>query len=350
MSYESTSVLSDGTRISYVREAICQLGYKRCRPSPFFAAADDEAYAWFEEKDYRSFTGVYLHISADKAKGVSVYTRSNAGRSFHDRTHQNLTIKTLRRRFGGHFQTDFGRNRYFAADETPVETPEQAGCHLAFQRFGGNLLRADWYLTMRKFPADAYREVYRILPDRDPQLLSNHLLLPYLVSIWEEYVRSTFVALLRYSPKKESILKGSRPSGKQLSDISDGITSVEDAVADGLSFQSIQTASDNLKLLDGQLDLSGLLRRPYHRRKTSLFDSLSDMVRRRHAFVHRSQLELGLKEGVAWQFVDDLEAAVDRVHRHLTSRRGWFYDKGWGRPKGSARLKYTGQKYGADAT
>jgi hypothetical protein len=335
VSHESTSTLPEGTSLPAVRELVEQLGYKRCESSPFFSPHGSLAYSWFEATKFRSFTGVYIHISEEDGR-ISIYTRTNVGRSYYDCQHQNLTLKALRQRFGGTFVTDFGTSRYFRPESGP-EKPDQAGCHLAFQRFGRSILRADWYLTTRSFPGASQRELYRFIPDQDPRVLCCHLLLPYLVSIFEDYARSTFVSLLRYSAVKEAVLKGARLSARQLTEISEGLLSVEEALAQNLSFQNVLSASENLKLLDRRMDLAGQLRKPYRRRKISLFESLDDMVSRRHAFAHGSELKLDLDEKMIWKFVDDLEISIDRFYRHLTSLHDWAFDKSWGRPTGSAR-------------
>jgi hypothetical protein len=327
VSYESTSTLSEGTSLPAVREQVEKLGYQKSKPSPFFSPEGSLAYSWFEAKDFRSFTGVYMHVSEQGGR-ISIYTRTNLGRSYYDCQHQNLTIKMLRQRFGGTFVTDFGAGHYFRPESGPEE-PDQAGCHLAFQRFGRGILRADWYLTTRSFPGASQRELYRFIPDQDPRVLSCHLLLPYLVSVLEDNTRSTFVALLRYSAVKEAVLKGARLSAKQLMDISEGLLSVEEAFAQNLSFQNVLSASENLKLVDRRLDFAGQLRKPYRRRKINLLESLDDMVKRRHAFAHGPELRLDLDEKMTWKFVDDLEISVERFYRHLTSLHGWAFDKGW---------------------
>jgi hypothetical protein len=240
VSYESVSSLPKSATLRAIVDALKQLGYCPCRRSPFFSPEDCLPYSWFDSDDYRSFTGVYLHVEPS-ASGVAVYTRTNEGRSYYDREHQNATIRTLRRLFGGSFVTDFGRSRYFPHDVGPEE-PDQAGCHLAFQRFGRSVVRADWYLQTRTFPGAEQRNLYKLVPDQDPRLLSCHLLLPYLVAVLEEYLRGTFVALLRYSSAKEKLLKGARLSAKQLREISEGTTSVEDAFAQTLSFQNVTAA------------------------------------------------------------------------------------------------------------
>jgi hypothetical protein len=335
VSYESVSSLPIGTTLRAVSFAVKQLGYHPCRRSPFFSPEDCLPYCWFDSNDYRSFAGVYLHVEHTES-GTVVYTRTNEGRSYYDRQHQNATIRTLRRLFGGSFVTDFGRNRYFPDDGCPEE-PDQAGCHLAFQRFGRSVLRADWYLQTRTFPGAEQRELYKLVPDQDPRLLSCHLLLPYLVAVFEAYLRDTFVALLRYSSAKEKVLKGARLSAKHLREISEGATSVEDAFAQTLSFQNVTAAAESLSLIDKRIDLLAQFRKPFRRRKRNLVETLEEMIARRHAFVHRSEFGFDLDEQMVWRLLDDLEFSVDRFYRHLTKLRGWAYDKGWGRPTGSQR-------------
>ena len=95
-----------------------------------------------------------------------------------------------------------------------LQLQAQAGCHLAFQRFGEGLIKADIYLTSREFPQEHWKHTGKIefLDQMNPRLLSNNLLLPYLVSVLEDYFKSTFVVLLQYSDRKESFLRGARLS------------------------------------------------------------------------------------------------------------------------------------------
>lgn len=60
--------------------------------------------------------------------------------------------------------------------------------------------------------------------------------MPFLVAAVEDYFKSTFVALLRYAPKKASFLKGVRSQGDQLLAIADGKHTVEEQVVETLPF------------------------------------------------------------------------------------------------------------------
>jgi len=118
MSYTSTSVLRASVAVAQVQEIVDLLGYKRARdglkiPNRF------GGYFWYDETDYRSWSGVEQDIYKTPKGPVKVTTRSTVARSYWDLTHQSKTLKLLRDLFGGHFQTDAGRNRYWRPDEPP---------------------------------------------------------------------------------------------------------------------------------------------------------------------------------------------------------------------------------------
>lgn len=84
----------------------------------------------------------------------------------------------------------------------------------------------------------------------NPRLFSNNLLLPYLVGIWENYLKSSFVVLLKYTDNRDKILKNARFTVDNLKDISSGIISIEEAIVDGFSFQRPKIIAENFKSLD----------------------------------------------------------------------------------------------------
>ena len=130
----------------------------------------------------------------------------------------------------------------------------------------------------------------------------------------EDYFKSTFVALLRYSPKRETFFKSFRLSGEHLLAIADDTVSVEGATAEILPFQRISAVCRHFDALDPKLDLAGALRKPYHRRAESLFDEIERLVLSRHDFIHRAALDLTLTDERIKDVIYDLEAAVTRCY------------------------------------
>ena len=229
MSYTSENRFPSGTKKSEIVKLVELLGYKRYGSFNGEELGRIDEYHWFNDDDYKSWYGVELSIYKDNDE-FCVSTRTNITRSYYDLSHQNETIRTLRKFLGGSFTTDEGANRYLHPGSGPPE-PAQSGCHLAFQRFGANIITAMVYLQSRDFPQ--HKKEPTGLPwadDKNPWIISNNLQLPYFVALIEDYFKSTFIALLRYSENKSSFLKNSRLSSEHLAQISEGNKRIEESI------------------------------------------------------------------------------------------------------------------------
>jgi hypothetical protein len=340
MSYPSENVLARGTRIAEVREFVGLLGFKRGGALNSEDVGKIEEFYWFVEDEYKSWSGVELGLYKNDEKRVVVETRTPVGRSYFDLKHQNLTISSIRKRFGGTSRTDEGKGRYLKPEFGPPPAPA-SGCFLAFSRFGGNLIRAKLYHDARAFPNHPSGGWRGPLADFSPEIVANNTLVPFLVAACEEYFKSTWIALVRYSPKKQAIFRGFRLQGDQLLAISNRQRSVEEQIAESMGFQRVSVVCRNFEQLDAKLDLAGVLRKPYRRRKLSLFDSIEHLVTVRHDLIHRAIIDTTMTDGRAEGPIYDLEVVSERVYRRITDHYGWFFDKGWflGRkPAGKSRV------------
>src|SRR5216684_4037729 len=99
MSHESESIFRTGTRIQDVREFVRLLGYRKAGVLKSEEHGEFEEYWFFDERDYRSWTGVSLSIYRD-GNSIVASTRTTAARSYYDLVHQNFTISSLRKWFG----------------------------------------------------------------------------------------------------------------------------------------------------------------------------------------------------------------------------------------------------------
>lgn len=314
MSYTSTSTLSSGTKPELVLDTIASLGFRRVNYGtaiPNLLAS----YLWFDESDYKSWTGIELDVYLN-GKAISVATRTRASRSYWDLIHQNATLKKLRDLFGGHFETDAGRNRYLRPDGPPPSVIS-SGCFLARWRFQNAHGKAHVYLTSRKLDGPNVHPVSTgldLLDEFNPRLLSNNFLLPYIIAIWEDYFRSTFAAVLKISTQRESVFRKARLSHRQLEEIAFGDGPPERAIADCFSFQRPSTIAENFRLLDSKLDLATALRKPFRRRKIPLFDSIENLVEDRNALVHTGQLRMTLFDTQLKSAMSDVVEAVNRAY------------------------------------
>ena len=150
MSYCSENALPIGTPIKDVRELISLLGYQKTGTSSDSEYGRFEDYWFFDETDYKSWSGVGLPISPQADRSIIVSTRSPMGRSYYDLALQNKTISLIRRRFGGTFITDEGTGRYLRP-RNPAPPPAASGSFLAFSRFNSNLTTAMRYVEPAHF-------------------------------------------------------------------------------------------------------------------------------------------------------------------------------------------------------
>lgn len=321
MSYTSESKLGSRASLSRVTEIVTLLGYFRVNDG-LKVPGRAGSYVWAEQKDYQSYVGVELDIYVRKSKKIVVTTRSRVGRSYWDIKQQNRTIKMLRDIFGGHFVTDAGRDRYWRPEGKPP-SPVFSGCFLARWRLHNAFIKPKLYISQRgldKPNAWPQPTGHYLIDEMNPRLFSNNLLIPYLVAVWEEYFRSSFIALLKYSPQREAALKKANLNQTQLESIASNIATVEDSVANLFSFQRPSIIDKNFKLLDSGMNLAGVLRKPYRRRKISLFDSIEHCVEDRNAFVHSGLVNINLTDQKLQTILADFEIGVERCYQEFGRR------------------------------
>lgn len=179
----------------------------------------------------------------------------------------------------------------------------------------------------RKLEGDIAREKpsgLAVMDEMNPRLLSNNLLIPYVIAVWEEYFRSTFTATLKYADKREAVLKKARLSHTQLEQIAGENRPVEQTITECFSFQRPSLISENFKMLDSKLDIAAALRKPYRRRKVTLYNSIEALVEGRNAFVHAGEMDLSLYDEALNGTLTDIVEAVDRAYSAIGSHFGFI--------------------------
>jgi hypothetical protein len=162
-----------------------------------------------------------------------------------------------------------------------------------------------------------------IVDQYNPRLISNNLLLPYLIAVWEEYFRPTFVACLRYSKQREGALKRAKLSHAHLEELAMGMSRVEEAIASHFYFQRPSAIAECFKLLDPKLDLAAPLRKPYRRRKVNLYDSMEALVEVRNEIVHSGTINLSLTDRRLNTVIADLVLCADRAYHYIGAHFGF---------------------------
>lgn len=316
MSYCSENRLPLTTPIGRLFEVIELLGFQKTQ-NLLKTESQLGAFIWSGNNEDISFVALELYIYKQD-DCISVQTRTRAGRSYWDLRQQNKTISLLRSLFGGSFSTDEGTNRYMTYD---VPEPSKIACSLYLDRwrFNSAVLKPRIYLDLRNITGDIAREEPTGLPwldDINPRILSNNMILPYLIGCWESYFRNSFISIVKYSDDiSAKALKNCRVSLEEYIKVIRGKANLESVLADSLSFQRPSIISENFRALNPKIDIATWLRKPYHKRRKSLFDSITEIVETRDIIVHTGITDISIFDKQIQSIIKDLIAAVDRVYR-----------------------------------
>lgn len=327
MSYESANILPMGTSLSKVKNLIELMGYTR-NIDGFSIPNRVGSYFWLASYPDISFVGVELNVYKEN-NVITVYTRSRIGRSYWDLSQQNKTIKYLHDYLGGSFETDEGKGRYLYR-QAEESSRLAAGLYLSRWIFHNALLKPHIFLDNRNLQGDIAKEHPTGLDWLDginPRFFSNSIILPYIIGAWEEYFRSSFVTLLRYTDCNPKAYKQFRVRPNDIEDVLKNGKQLDIQIVDSLSFQRPSVIDANFKLVNDKIDIAGCLRKPYKRRKLTLYDYIDRIVEERNLLVHTAASNITVTDKELSSMLVDFEAAADRVYDLLGNIFDFIPDK-----------------------
>lgn len=315
MSYCSENQLPLSTPISRLFEVVELLGYQKVRNS-FKIDNQIGSFVWFGNEDVISFVEIELNIYREKDY-LSVQTRTRVGRSYWDLKWQNKTISLLKALFGGSFSTDAGNNRYIT-NSNPEPSKLASSLYVDRWVFKNAMIKPEIYLNSRELNADIAKNKPTGVPFLDelnPRILSDNLIIPYIVGCWESYFRNSYVSILKYSNQiSDNALKNCKLSTRDyLSVVKDGVP-LEILISESLSFQRPSIISENFKQLNRKINIEAWLKKPYHNRKTTLFDSITEVINTRNYIVHTGNMDLRIFDKQILKIMKDMTEAINRVY------------------------------------
>lgn len=321
MGWDATNTLKPGTDVREVGRFLQLLGYERAYRTDT-RGKRQVVYWHYNEKDYLSHQSITALILST-APTVSVHTRTLIFRSTYDARFHNHTVRQLKARFGGRFETDAGKGRYFRIEGEDRQGAD-SGCFIATWRFDNRLFLAQKYLMYRSFAHDNPG-----LGTMSSEVLSNHLVVPYIVASLETWWRDTYEALLKYSARRDDVLRGIKLDALELVGDDSATICLERAVARRQPFQNLQKAIQSFKSLDPKLNLHAALVRPYRRRKSTLYDRLARFLERRHVTIHGAEIDDQYMTKALDRDLSDTKAAVLRMYEEIINLYGWSMDHGF---------------------
>lgn len=294
---------------SDVYELLKILGYKRQKGG----------YRFYIDDNYKYYCPVNIW-KAEETKNEYIYSiRTQIWANGYDIQKMNHTLRCFKKYCKAWFDTDEGKNRYFK--EGNLIEKAEAGCYYAVDKLFNHFSELENY--SKRYPEDDISLKHLTKMGLiTPNSLNANVYVTYLCSIIEEYFRSTYIALLKYSNKKEKIMN-SKLSPYDLSAISNGSESIEEAYAKILSFQNISKICSSFHSLNNKIDINGVLKKPYRGRKKSLYSTINDILEHRHGIVHRLDFDIKYHSNDLLKDIGDTKVSIIRVYNHICDIYGW---------------------------
>lgn len=316
MGYDCINYLPENIKLPDVHEFLTLVGYEKLT---------SDTYYYYDKDNYGSFSGVlaFVHQQDNKKISVNLHTQIWCIRS--DVEKLNWTAKQIHKRFGGTLKSDYGKNRYIPLPKFNVKGAE-AGCYIAYSSFEQTLRTVEAYLSSVEFktsfpPLGTFPELDKL----NPIVVSNNVLVPFVVSAIEEFFKSCYIAILKFSDpdKKQAVFNNARLYADEMVKISNGEVSIEEGIARAMSFQNMDKIIAYFKQLDKGLDLTGALKKPYRRRKESLYSSMANFFEQRHRLIHQNEMQTDYSNDKLLKDLHNAKVVAKRSYSVFIRHFGW---------------------------
>jgi len=286
---------------------------------------------FFEFIDYKYKEGVSLEIyDFGIDREIEISTHTSIWRSADDTDFHNYTIKKIKERFGGWFHSDYGRNRYFKISSDRLSGAE-AGVLYAYESFCENLktitMITNYLENNNEGVIQTFDGEFSFLNKYNPKVMIANILIPYVISLTEEFFRASHIALLRYSSVRDKIISSSNRLGSdELVRIQNKEMDVCEAISKWLNFQEISKVSSHFCAINKKIDVSGVFRK-YKRNKLNGYDLFSQFIERRHDLIHRASYDHDYTKESIIRDIKDINNLIGFIYLHIASVNGWDVDK-----------------------
>ncbi len=270
MSLSTVNFIKSDVKLKQIIWIIKQLGYKELTSNH-----GDRFFIWAPDDDSLAYVGVQLCISKENDK-YHITTRTGAGRNIFELKKQNETVKILKEFFGGSFNTDEGRKYLDEGNAGDKKTPLSIALYKQISILNDSLLPIkifndfiDKHIDHGASAGNIYSDATGVLPEIDgwrPVIVSNNIQLPYIIGAWENYLKSSFLAIFKFGKTENKMLKVDRLTKEDLLKIKNGKSTVEDCIVSKLSFQRPSIIIENFKNLDPKLSISEAFLKPYNKK------------------------------------------------------------------------------------
>ena len=160
--------------------------------------ANKDWYHFSNNIDYMYYSGVFLEIE-DNTNNYSIHLWTDLlNHSYaHHIEYENHCIEMFKKYFKCKKRNDYWGSENLVYEGLKREKAE-SGCYLAYDLFKSNLGKVKTFIFTKNFSQYPPTNDVRVTLSHHPEIISNNLVVPFIISSLETYFRSTFLALFRY--------------------------------------------------------------------------------------------------------------------------------------------------------
>jgi hypothetical protein len=293
-------------------------------------------YYWFEEKDLASVRGCWLDWhkrepdeEAPRGTKTVFVAKTYMSRSHEDLDMQNRLIRELRRRFGGSVYNDDEGTYAYLKNDIPRLSYSEKRCGFVYHNIRKSIDR------IRMLVCDVPEGTTAVLTDGDRVLfandaiMQNNVLLPFLVSLLESFLRDFFIAFIDSHP--DLLERIYERQGKleytAMRDILKGKVTLAEHEANSHSFQNLESANVAFQQYMG-INLFKVWgkRKKFNDKLFVVRVVLQELLSLRHRIIHEAYIERNLDEEETIKYIQFVEYALVLLASHLEQQNNFRID------------------------
>lgn len=342
MSLEITLYTKTSTKQKLISE-LKVLGYNRAKGIVDSQNTKDVVgFMWFGTRDYESFVGVEANVVKTSQEDIDKYncsewtlhTRTRSSGSYKDKEKQNLTIKHIRKLFGGTFYNDwYGTNKYTNLIDYPKLSAPERGLVLMRNNVHDKILSIKY--SLNQFPNNLIHTNVESIEDKtfkefiksiEPSLAIYNAMFPFLVSLIEFMFKESFLIMIRYSDNAKEIIESEniKVPLRSVIKVSSGEILIENIIADSFTFQNLsQVNKAYKKYLD--LDITNILskKKKVDNKVFRVYQKIEEIISIRHSIIHHFGFYENLDKAMFIEYLGTVEVALKVFMNQLESKYNW---------------------------
>jgi hypothetical protein len=333
MGWDATFYFAPKTKRADVEHFLGLIGYKKTSGDTISRKMNASLFYFPPDSDPARLSDVTASVYTDDKGQLVATSRANIWCTSRDTELQNLMLRELKKYFKGTFETDLGKNRYFTSSGAK-RLGVEAACYTASCHFLNSIKKMSflnsWILSKAEQKPQKSIDLAWIINQTNPAVLAANLGTVYLVSLLEEFFKTIFVETLRSARKELKINRFRSPTNYFIERAYQGEITLEEAVAENVSFQNSETIRQNFSGLPFVGFIDKYIGKPISSRgKVKRAEVLQDLFDRRHAIVHRAELDFTYLPDHLSKHIRFCERLVGGLYRGLAAENKWPYEVPW---------------------